>query len=149
MHVRKMGVDYGEKRIGIAVSDPLGFTARGILTIYWNGTDIDRPVERIGELCAEYEVDTVVVGLPRRTDGKPSLTAEKAIMFAEKIKTRVKASVIMRDERYTSVLAGRILREKGKGRDRKSGEADMMAAEILLSDYLRSIKDANNNGFDQ
>ncbi len=139
MTKRKIGVDYGEKRIGIAVSDPLGITARGIAVVYWNGTDAVRPAERIAAYAKEYDADTIVVGLPRRTDGKPGASAEKAVMLAEEISRKTVAEVVMRDERYTSVIAGRILRDKGRGKDRKSGETDMMAAEILLSDFLRSL----------
>ncbi len=140
MPARKLGIDYGDKRIGVAVSDLLGYTARGIATIYWNGTDIDRAAEKVRLLCEEYAADTIVVGLPLRTDGKSSISGEKATLFAEEIRKRVSAEVVMRDERYTSVIANRILRETGSGKDRKSGAADQMAAEIILSDYLRYLK---------
>ncbi len=140
MPKRKLGVDYGEKRIGIAVSDTLGFTARGIAVVYWNGTDYSRPAERIAGFAREHDADVIVVGLPRRTDGKPGASAEKALALADEIRKNTGAEVIMQDERYTSVIAGRILRDKGKGKDRKSGETDMMAAEVLLSDYLRTLK---------
>ncbi|MHB1452789.1 MAG: Holliday junction resolvase RuvX [Saccharofermentanales bacterium] len=140
MPERKLGIDYGEKRIGVAVSDPLGYTARGIATIYWNGIDYDRAAEKVRLLCEEYSADTIVVGLPLRTDGKNSASGEKAIRFADEIRKKVSAEVIMKDERYTSVIANRILRETGGGKDRKSGAADQMAAEIILSDYLRYLK---------
>ena len=140
MPERKLGIDYGDKRIGVAVSDPLGYTARGIATIYWNGEDIDKATEKVRILCEEYAADTIVVGLPLRTDGRNSLSGEKAIQFAEEVRKKVRAEVVMRDERYTSVIANRILRETGGGKDRKSGAADQMAAEIILSDYLRYLK---------
>jgi putative holliday junction resolvase len=140
VQARKLGIDYGEKRIGVAVSDPLGYTARGVSTIYWNGVDIDGAVEKVRRLCEEYEADVIVVGLPLRTDGKPSASGDRAMLFAEEIRRKVRAEVLLKDERYTSVLANRILRETGGGKDRKSGAADQMAAEIILSDYLRHLK---------
>ena len=139
MSSRKMALDYGEKRIGVALSDPLGYTAKGLCVVYWNGTDMDKPVDRLCSLILENDVDTVIVGLPRRTDGKIGTSEEKAKELAQLIRQKSDVEVIMRDERYTSVIAGRILKEKGKGRNRKSGETDMMAAEIILSDYLRTL----------
>lgn len=140
---RKMALDYGEKRIGVAVSDPLGFTARGVCVVYRNPKAPINPVMKIKELCQEYDVDTVIVGLPRRTDGKPGNTAQKAIEFTDMLKQEIDINIIMRDERYTSVLAGRILKEKGNQSHRKKGEIDMMSAEILLYDYLRSAAESD------
>ena len=139
MHKRKIGVDYGEKRIGIAVSDTLGITARGIGVVFWNGVDIEKTADRIAGYAVEYDADVIVIGLPRRTDGRPGASADKAMALADEVRRKTSAEVVMRDERYTSVIAGRILRDKGRGKNRRSGETDMMAAEIILSDYLRSL----------
>lgn len=138
MSKRKMALDYGEKRIGVAVSDPLGYTARGVCVVYRNPKAPENPIKKIKQLSEEYDVDTIIVGLPRRTDGKVGETAEKAIEFVDMLKKEIDINIIMRDERYTSVLAGRILKEKGNHSHRKTGEVDMMSAEILLYDYLRS-----------
>ncbi len=140
MMARKLGIDYGEKRVGVAVSDPLGYTARGIATLYWNGTDFDRIADKIALLCEEYEADTVVIGMPLRTDGRNSISGEKALRLAEELRRKTSVAVVMRDERYTSVIANRILRETGGGKDRKSGATDQMAAEIILADYLNRLK---------
>ena len=75
---RKMGIDYGSVRIGVAISDPLGITARGIETIRWNGRDMEWAIDRIAALCSENQVDTIIVGLPRRTDGKESPSEQNA-----------------------------------------------------------------------
>lgn len=133
---RKMGVDYGSVRIGIAVSDPLGITARGIETIRWNGLDMDWAVNRIAELCRIHEVDTIVVGCPRRTDGKESESETNATLLAERIMGVSDANVILKDERYTTVLANRIMRETGMKQGKKRSVVDQIAAEILLQDYL-------------
>jgi len=133
---RKMGIDYGTVRIGVAVSDPLGITARGIETIRWNGRDMDWAVARIAELCREYMVDAVVVGLPRRTDGKDSPSEQNAAVLAKRIEAVVAAKVVLKDERYTTVMANRIMTETGMKTSKKRAVVDQIAAEIILQDYL-------------
>ena len=133
---RKMGIDYGTNRIGIAISDPLGITARGIETINWDGIKQEYAINRIRELSVEYEVDLVIVGLPKRTDGKFSESEEKAKDLANVLEKVLDAEVIMRDERYTTVIANRIMRETNVKNSKKKGITDQIAAEILLQDYL-------------
>jgi len=133
---RKMGIDYGSKRIGIAISDPLGITARGLETINWDGIKQDYAINRIKELSIQYDVDLVIVGLPKRTDGKLSESEENAKSLANILEEVIDAKVIMRDERYTTVIANRIMRETKLKNSRKKGIADQIAAEILLQDYL-------------
>ncbi len=138
---RKMGIDYGSVRIGVAVSDPLGITARGIETIRWNGRDMDWAVARIAELCREYQVDTVIVGLPRRTDGKESPSEQNARLLAGRIEASFHAKVVLKDERYTTVMANRIMTETGVKASKKRAVVDQIAAEIILQDYLDHCKD--------
>ena len=133
---RKMGIDYGTNRIGIAISDPLGITARGIETINWDGIKQEYALNRIKELSIQYEVDLVVVGLPKRTDGKYSESEENAKVLANLLEKILEAKVIMRDERYTTVIANRIMRETNVKKSKKKGITDQIAAEILLQDYL-------------
>ncbi len=135
---RKMGIDYGDRRIGVAVSDPLGITARGVQVVYQSRRGPDIALKKLVDLVQEYEVDLIIVGLPTRTDGKDGPFAQKAEAFAKKLEEAAGVKVLMYDERYTSVMAGRIFHETGTKIDRKSGQVDMMAAEILLSDYLKS-----------
>lgn len=134
--IRKMGIDYGTVRIGIAISDPLGITARGIETIRWNGIDMEWAVNRIADLCKENKVDTVVVGLPRRTDGKESPSEQNATLLAKRIEEAAPVKVILKDERYTTVLANRIMCEAGIRQSKKREIVDQIAAEIILQDYL-------------
>ena len=133
---RIMGIDPGDARIGIAVSDPLAMIANGIETIRWNGVDRNKAEERICAIVAEQGVAEIVVGLPRRTDGRPGPAEEKSRSLADALSHRLGIPVLLQDERYTSVLASRILRETGASRDRKGGAVDRMAAAILLQDYL-------------
>lgn len=135
---RIMAVDPGERRIGIALSDPLGTIANPLETIKWNGEDRTKADDRIVALVEEHGVAELVVGLPRRTDGRPGPGEERSRAFAEEMARRLPVPVTLRDERYTSVIAGRILRETGARTDRREGAVDRMAAAVLLQDYLES-----------
>lgn len=136
---RKMAIDYGTARIGIAISDPLGITARGIETIRWNGKDMEWAINRILVLCEENQVDTVVVGLPRRTDAKENISEQNIQNIRElgkKIEDSTSAKVIFKDERYTTVIANAIMRETGVKQAKRRDIVDQIAAEIILQDYL-------------
>lgn len=138
---RKMGIDYGSVRIGIAISDPLGITARGIETIRWNGIDMDWAIARIAALCAAHGVETVIVGLPRRTDGKESPSESNAKILAKRVEETAHVDVILKDERYTTVLANRIMQETGMRQSKKRAVVDQIAAEIILQDHLNHCHD--------
>lgn len=133
-----MAIDYGDVRVGVAVSDPLEITARGVRTIRWNGRDMAVIVERIFELMQSEKVEGLVVGVPRRTDGKPGPSEEKARQLAQMLHERSGLEPVLQDERYTTVLAGRIMQEAGIKGDRKRQVVDQIAAEIILRDYLES-----------
>ena len=135
---RVMGIDYGLARIGIAVSDPLRITARGVETVNWNGRDIEWAVNRICELAEEYEVREIVMGLPRRTDGKASPSEDGARAFAAILEERLSLKPIFRDERYTTVLASRVLNEVDYKKQNKRKVIDQVAAEIILQDYINN-----------
>lgn len=133
-----MGIDYGLARIGVAVSDPLRITARGVETINWNGRDMDWAINRICELALEYQVSEIVMGLPRRTDGKSSPSEEGARALAATLEERLEKPVIFRDERFTTVLASRVLNEVDYKKKNKRKVIDQVAAEIILQDYLNN-----------
>jgi putative Holliday junction resolvase len=135
---RFLAIDYGEARIGTAVSDPLGITARGLETIRWNGRDNTYALNRLTELVRDLGITTIIMGLPRRTDGKPGESETHARALGEELASRTGRPVIYWDERYTTVLAGRVLREaKIRGRQRRD-VVDQVAAEIILQEYLES-----------
>ena len=131
-----MAIDYGDARIGVAVSDPLEVTARGVRTIHWNGRNIAAAVESVYELMLSEQVAGLVVGVPRRTDGKVGPSEEKARSFAQLLHARSGIEPVLQDERYTSVLAGRIMRAAGIRGSRKREVVDQIAAEIILRDHL-------------
>jgi len=131
-----MAIDYGDVRVGVAVSDMLEVTARGVETISWRGQEISYVVDRILKLMDMEKVEGLVVGIPRRTDGKPGPSEEKARQLAQMLKERSGIEPILQDERYTTVLAGRIMQEAGIKGTRKRQVVDQIAAEIILRDHL-------------
>ncbi|NCA98123.1 MAG: Holliday junction resolvase RuvX [Clostridia bacterium] len=139
---RYLAIDYGDARIGTAVSDPLGITARGLETINWNGRDWSWALDRLTALIEDLQITTVIMGLPRRTDGKTSETETKARAMGEELVARTGRPVLYRDERYTTVLASRVLRETGVRGQKRKAVVDQMAAEIILQEYLESRRKA-------
>lgn len=131
-----MGIDYGTVRVGVAVSDPLGLIARGVETIRVRPHAPEETLARILELIDAYEIGTVVVGLPRRTDNRPSESETRARQLADQLARRVQIPVVLQDERYTSVIANRILRDSTVKSDRRRDVVDQVAAEVILKDYL-------------
>jgi len=144
-----MGIDYGDARIGIAVSDPMGILARGLETIRWNGQDISWALDRIVSLIREQGVTGLVIGVPRRTDGKPGASETKARQLAADLAERTGLEPIMSDERYTTVLATRIMRETGIRAPRRKSVVDQIAAEIILQEFLENRRKGNDSPPDQ
>ncbi len=138
-----MGLDYGQARIGVAISDPLGLVARGLETICWNGRDISWALERIVTLIQENQVAGLVIGIPRRTDGKTGESEDKARQLAALLAEKTGLQPVLRDERYTTVLASRVMRETGVRQDRRRAVVDQIAAEIILQEYLESRRKAD------
>ncbi len=133
---RLMGIDYGMARIGVAVSDPLGITARGIETVRWNGVDKTWALARIAELTREHEISEIVLGLPKRTDNRPGEKEEQTLVFAAELKEATGLPVTLRDERLTTVMAHQFLRDGNVRRENRRDVVDQVAAEIILQDYL-------------
>lgn len=134
--MRLMGLDLGERRIGVAVSDPSRVLARGIEVI--ERRSVEKDLEAIARLAEEYEVEAIVVGFPRRLNGTAGEEAKKAEAFAAQIEAHLGLPVILWDERLSTVRAARALAEGGK-RKRRLG-IDAVAAVVILQDYLDSLK---------
>jgi len=133
---RVMAIDFGTRRIGVALSDPLGIMAQGLETISWNGQDSEYALNRLSEIVSEKQVTTIVLGKPSRTDGTVSESEEKAVAFGQALKEKVGIEPVFRDERFTTVIASQYLRTTGvSGKDRKK-VVDQVAAEIILQEYL-------------
>lgn len=134
MEKRLLGLDVGSKTIGIAVSDPLGLTAQGIGV--WRRQGIAKDVAHIKEVCDAYDVDSLVVGLPLRTDGSRGPEALEVESFGQRLEAEIGRPVIYWDERFTTRIAERAMVEAGLRRKRRRELVDMTAAALILQGYL-------------
>ena len=137
-----MGLDYGSRTVGVAISDELLLTAQGKEIIRRKEENkLRRTLARIEELIVEYGITRIVLGLPLNMDETPSERSKLCLEFKDMIERRSGIPVVMWDERLTTVEADEIMNEAGiKGRDRKE-YVDMIAAQIILQDYLDNNKD--------
>ena len=138
--MRILGLDYGSKTVGVAVSDPLGLTAQKVETIWRKQENkLRQTLARIEELIAEYEVEKIVLGFPKNMNNTVGARAEKALEFGEMLKKRTGLEVIMWDERLTTVEADRTLIEAGVRRENRKQYLDGIAAVFILQGYLDSL----------
>lgn len=133
--MRVMGIDLGDKRIGLALSDPMGWTAQG-LAVITGGGGTKSDIRKIGEIAAEHGVEKVVVGLPLNMDGSPGPRAEKARDFAGRLAGALGLPVELWDERLTTAEAERLLIGADVRRARRRQVIDKMAAVLILQNYL-------------
>jgi putative holliday junction resolvase len=129
-----LGLDLGEVRTGIALSDELRMLAHPFETIESNSAEA--VARRVQKIVAERQVDCVVVGLPRQMNGTLGLAAKSAQRFVEKLRSLVSCEVVTWDERLSTVAAERALRDAGKKTRDTRGIRDQVAAQIILQSYL-------------
>ncbi len=135
--MRIMGLDYGSKTIGVAVSDPLGLTAQGVEIIRREEENkLRKSLRRIEELVKQYEVEELVLGFPKNMNNTIGERAEKSLQLKETLERRLGLPVIMWDERLTTVEANRTLMESGVRRENRGKYVDMIAAVFILQGYL-------------
>lgn len=138
--MRIMGLDYGSKTVGVAISDALGLTAQGIETIARKDENkLRKTCARIEALIEEYEVDKIVLGLPKHMNNDLGDRAEQSLAFGEMLKRRTGLEVIMWDERLTTVEAERTLIESKVRREDRKKYIDKVAAVFILQGYLDSV----------
>ena len=131
---RILGLDIGDKYIGVAVSDLLQMTAQGLKTI--KRTSNKEDYQEIKNLVDEYNINKIVVGLPKNMNGSLGPQSEKVMKFAEKIKNKFKIEIIYIDERLTTVSAERVLIESDVRRENRKKVIDKIAASYILQIYL-------------
>ncbi len=136
---RTMALDYGEVRIGIAISDLMGIVANGVET-YTRTKNVDIDIEHIAKLIAERNVKLLVVGLPLNMDGSEGERVQATKAFVDKLLERVNIKVDYIDERLTSVSAEDILLSADVSRSKRKKVIDKLAATIILQNYLDSNK---------
>ena len=138
--MRVMGLDYGSKTVGVAISDPLGLTAQGIETIARKEENkLRQTLARIEALVKEYEVEKIVLGFPKNMNNTIGERAEKSLELKGKLERRIGIPVIMWDERLTTVEAERTLIESKVRREDRKKYVDKIAAVFILQGYLDSL----------
>ena len=133
---RILALDVGSKRIGVAVSDPLGITAQGLDTIQRQNKR--RDLEALGQVLAKYEVREIVVGLPLRLSGAEGTQSEKMRRFADDLRAHFGLTVHLWDERWTSTEANRLLRETDLSIKKRGQAGDRMAAILILQSWMEA-----------
>lgn len=133
---RILAVDYGEKRVGLAISDELQITASPLTTLLRSSDD--QIISQIIQLAQKYRVGKIVIGLPMRTDAKRGEMEQRVRGFAKKLRCRTKIPVVFFDERFTTRIAEQVLLEADLSRQKRKRVHDKLAAVILLQSYLES-----------
>lgn len=132
--VRVLGLDIGDKRIGVAVSDSFGWTAQSIKVI--SRVELEKDIAEIMNIIDEYGVEKIVVGLPKNMDGSLGPRAEKTIDFIKELKLEIDLPIVLWDERLSTVAATRTLLEADVSRRKRKEVVDKLAAVIILQGYL-------------
>ena len=140
--MRILGLDYGSKTVGVAVSDPLGITAQGVETINRKQENkLRRTFARIQELVSEYDIETIVLGYPKNMDGSVGERGRKTEEFRDMLAGRTGLPVVLCDERLTTIEANEILIESGVRREDRKQVIDKIAAVLILRSYLESVQE--------
>lgn len=135
--MRILGLDVGDRTIGVAMSDPLGWTAQGIKTI--KRTNLKNDIKEIEDICNEYKVDKIVSGLPKNMNGTLGPQSEKVTKFCDILKKQLGKEIIMWDERLTTVAAQKAMIEGDLSRAKRKKIVDKIAAIYILQGYLDSV----------
>ena len=142
--MRILGLDYGSKTVRVAVSDPHGFTAQGVEIIRRKSENkMRQTLARIEELIAQYQVEKIVLGLPKNMNNTLGDRAEKSLELKETLERRTGLPVVMWDERLTTVSANRVLMETGVRRENRKEHVDEIAAVFILQGYLDYLANKN------
>lgn len=138
---RILGIDYGDVRVGLAISDELGITAQGLETLVINGSD-KKFISHIRKLICEYSLEEIVIGYPKNMDGSLSKKAQKIDTLVPLIEN-LGVKVIKWDERLTTVSAYKTMKELNISQKNKNKVADKLAATYILEGYLSKIRNSN------
>lgn len=146
--MRILGLDFGSRTTGVAVSDPLGITAQGVETITRKDENkLRQTCARIEELIREYEIETIILGYPKNMNNTEGERVEKTLAFKEMLERRTGLPVILWDERLTTAAAEQILIESGVRRENRKSVIDKIAAALILQGYL-DLQSADRTGND-
>lgn len=136
--MRKLGIDYGDARVGLAITDALNITVQGLETIHHNGND-KIVLKRLDEIFVQYEIDTIVVGMPLNMNGSSAFRVEATNKFIHKLKCKYnKIKIETIDERLTTVQAHRTMNELNMDSKKKKNIVDTLSAVYILEMYVNS-----------
>jgi len=133
--MRIIGIDYGDARVGVAVSDPLGITAQGVGTVKNRGTE--KLLSELSKIISEYSPEKIVIGMPKNMDGSLGFRAEATKEFAESLKTIFEGEIVFWDERLTTVGATRYLNETNTVKNARKNVIDTLSACLILEGYMQ------------
>ena len=140
IYMRKLGIDYGDSRVGIAITDGLDITVQGLETIHHKGND-KLVLKRLEELLNEYEIDTFVIGMPINMNGTKTIRVEVTEMFIHKLRCRFpKIKIETIDERLTTVAAHKTMNFLDINKKKKKDIVDTISAVYILETYINKIK---------
>ena len=138
---RVLGLDYGTKTVGVAISDPLLLTAQGLEIIRREKpSKLRKTLARIDELIASYQADKIVLGYPKNMNGTEGKRCEETLAFKEMLENRTHLEVILWDERLSTVTADKTIMETGIRREHRKEYVDEIAAMVILQGYLDSLQ---------
>lgn len=145
--MRKLGIDYGDSRVGLALTDELGITAQGLETIHCNGND-KLVLKRLDDILLKYNIDTFVIGLPLNMDGTKTQRVEVTQKFIHKLKCKYPKIVIETiDERLTTVAAHKTMNYLNVNKNKKRQIVDTISAIYILETYMNKQKNKNQNRY--
>ncbi|UOQ93824.1 Holliday junction resolvase RuvX [Halobacillus shinanisalinarum] len=136
--MKKIGLDVGEKTIGVALSDAMGWTAQGVTTLKWDERNYTTAKEPLRKVIVENDVTEAIVGLPKNMNGSIGPRGEASQRFAKWLEKEYKLVVHLWDERLTTMAAERVLLDADVSRQKRKKVIDKMAAVIILQSYLDS-----------
>ena len=144
IRMRKLGIDYGDARVGIAISDELGITAQGLETIHHKGND-KIVLKRLEEIVNEYKIDTIVIGMPINMNGTKTERVEVTEKFIHKLKCKFnKIKIDSIDERLTTVAAHKTMNYLDIDKTKKKNIVDTISAVYILETYMNRLKNISN-----
>ncbi|MBQ8292831.1 MAG: Holliday junction resolvase RuvX [Bacilli bacterium] len=138
--MRYMGLDLGNRTVGVAFSDPLGIVATGYETYRFNEKDLQKVLEYVKMLVVERKVDKIVLGLPKNMDGTLGFQSEYVMSFKKMLEDELSIEVILVDERLTTTQVTRVMIDADLSRKKRKAQVDKLAAVVILQSYLDSKK---------
>lgn len=138
--MRVIGLDYGSKTVGVALSDELMLTAQPLTTIHRDRpTKLRQTLAQIEQIIEQYDVDRIVVGWPKKLDNEEGERCEKTKEFGDMLENRTRLEIIYQDERLTTAQADGVLEQGGIRKDKRKQYIDKMAASLILQNYLDTL----------